>query len=433
MWIAHGSSELIASGPTVRSSSGFRAVDFCVWFRASFCDLADQMPDHAQFLLAIGAFLLLGLAADVLGRRTIIPRVTLILCCGIVVGDELLGLIPDVLHQRFPLIADMALMMVGFLLGGRLRLEALQADGPQVLWISIVAALGTTALVTLALLLMGVPLAAAVLLGCVAAATAPAATLDTLMVYGTEGRFGRLLAAVVAIDDAWALILFSLGLAFIGLMDGDNHLAGTLQEVAWDLGGALLLGAVIGLPASYLTGRVRPGQPMLMEALGLVLLCGGLALILEVSYLIACMTMGMVIANLARHHDYPFHEIENIEWPFMVVFFMLAGASLELSALLQVGLVAAVFVGARIVGKIVGAALGARVSGADVVVTRWMGMALLPQAGVAIGMALLAAERYPNYQDFILPVVIGTTVIFELTGPIATRVALARAAEAEQT
>ncbi|TNF87466.1 MAG: cation:proton antiporter [Gammaproteobacteria bacterium] len=390
------------------------------------------MSDNAEFVLSIGAFLLLGLAADVLGRRTVIPRVTLILCCGILIGDEMLGLIPDVLLGRFPLIADMALMMVGFLLGGRLRLAALKADGAQVMWISIVAALGTMALVTLVLRLLGVHMAPALLLGCVAAATASAATLDTLMVYGTEGRFTRLLSAIVAIDDAWALILFSLGLAAIGLMSGENHIAGTLQEVAWDIGGAILVGGVIGLPAAYLTGRVRPGQPMLMEALGLVLLCGGTALMLEVSYLIACMTMGVVIANLAAHHDYPFHEIENIEWPFMVVFFMLAGASLELAALLQVGLVAVAFVAARVIGKIAGAAIGAAVSGAGSVVTRWMGLALLPQAGVAIGMALLAGERYPAYQDVILPVVIGTTVIFELSGPIATRISLSRAARAEQ-
>ena len=96
------------------------------------------MSDNAEFVLSIGAFLLLGLAADVLGRRTVIPRVTLILCCGILIGDEMLGLIPDVLLGRFPLIADMALMMIGFLLGGRLRFAALKADGAQVMWISIV-------------------------------------------------------------------------------------------------------------------------------------------------------------------------------------------------------------------------------------------------------------------------------------------------------
>lgn len=389
------------------------------------------MPEHALFLSTIGAFLLLGLAADALGRRTVFPRVTLILLCGIVIGDQGLDFIPEPLYARFPLVTDIALMMVGFLLGGRLRVSALREDGPQVIWISVLAALGAVGFVTLALVALGLPVAPAILLGCVAAATAPAATLDTVLVYGGDGRFGRLLSAIVAIDDVWALFLFSLGLASVGLLNGENHLAAALMEVGYDLGGALLLGTAIGLPAAYLTGRVRPGQPMLMEALGLVLLCGGLALTAGVSYLIACMTAGAVIANLARHHDYPFHEIENVEWPFMVVFFMLAGATLEVSALKQVGLVAGVFVLARIAGKTMGAAIGARLSGAGPAVRRWMGVSLLPQAGVAIGMALLAAERFPQYQDMILTVVIGTTVVFELAGPVATRYALEQARRLE--
>ena len=389
------------------------------------------MPENSPFLIALGAFLLLGLAADAVGRRTVVPRVTLILICGILIGDQMLDLVPDVLHARFPLITDMALMMVGFLLGGRLELRALRADGPQVLWISVVAAVGTAAAVTAALVLVGMALAPAILLGCIAAATAPAATLDTILVYGGEGRFSRLLAAIVAIDDAWALILFSFGLASVGFLNGESQFAEILIDVGWDLGAAMLLGLTVGVPAAYLTGRIRPGQPMLMEALGLVLLCGGLAIALEVSYLIACMTMGAAVANLAAHHDYPFHEIENIEWPFMVVFFMLAGATLELTSLSQVGVIVAVFVLARVLGKTSCAAMGALFSRAGGTVRRWMGIALLPQAGVAIGMALLASERFPAYRDSILTVVIGTTVIFELAGPVATRFALVRAARDE--
>ena len=389
------------------------------------------MADNAQFLFALGAFLLLGLAADAIGRRTVIPRVTLILICGIVVGEQVLDLIPVPLQQRFPLIADMALMMVGFLLGGRLHIGDLRADGPQVLWISLSAALGTTMLVIVVLALIGLPITVAILLGCVAAATAPAATLDTLLVYGQEGHFSRLLAAIVAIDDAWALILFSLGLASVTLLNGDSQLIHTLSEVGWEIGAALVVGVLIGLPAAYLTGRVRPGQPMLMEALGLVLLCGGLAIALEASFLIACMTMGAIIANLAAHHDYPFHEIENIEWPFMVVFFMLAGAKLEFAALGLAGVSATVYVLARALGKTSGAALGALISHADRPVRRWMGTAMLPQAGVAIGMALLAGERFPEFRDVILTVVIGTTVVFELIGPVATRFALSQASKEE--
>lgn len=391
------------------------------------------MTIDSEFILAIGVCLLLGLAADAIGRRTVFPRVTLILLCGIAVGEEGFGVVPAALYERFPLITDMALMMVGFLLGGRLRLDALKAEGPQVVWISVLAALGATGLVTGGLMLLGLPLAPAILLGCIASATAPATTLDTVLVYGKEGRFGRLLSAIVAIDDVWALVLFSMGLALVGLLNGENHLTATMMEVGYDLGGALLLGLLVGLPAAYLTGRLRPGQPMLMEALGLVLLCGGLAQVFEVSYLIACMTMGAVIANLARHHEYPFHEIENVEWTFMVVFFMLAGAMLELGALGQVGLMAMVFMLTRVLGKVLGAAAGAKVSGAGPIVSRWMGVSMLPQAGVAIGMALLAGVQYPDYQDIILTLVIGTTVIFELIGPVVTRMALVKAAALEGT
>ena len=391
------------------------------------------MQGHAELLLAIGAFLLIGLAADSIGRRTAIPRITLILICGVLVGDEALALIPESLYLRFELVTDIALMMVGFLLGGRLHFRSLQADGAVVLSISISAALGALVLVVLALLLIGIDLEVAILLGCIAAATAPAATLDTILEYGSGSSFSRRLSAIVAIDDAWALLLFSLGVTLVGLLNGANGAVDSLVEVSREIGGAMGLGLALGLPGAILTGRIRPGQPMLTEALGLVLACGGLALWFEVSYLIATMTMGAVIANVARHHEYPFHEIENVEWPFMVVFFMLAGASLEIGALAELGLVGLVFLAARTLGKIGGSWAGARVSRAGQFDERYMGLALLPQAGVAIGMALLAAAQFPEIGRTVLTLAIGTTVVFELTGPLATRYALGRASDSERS
>ena len=163
---------------------------------------------------------------------------------------------------------------------------------------------------------------------------------------------------------------------------------------------------------------------MLTEALGLVFICGGVAIWLNVSFLVAAMAMGATIANLARHHDYPFHEIENIEWPFMALFFILAGASLDIGMLQQLGLIGIIYILARVAGKLSGAWLGAHISHAGSATGRWMGAAMLPQAGVAIGMALLVAERFPGQRDTILTIVIGATVVFELLGPIFTRLSL---------
>ena len=165
---------------------------------------------------------------------------------------------------------------------------------------------------------------------------------------------------------------------------------------------------------------------MLTEALGLVLICGGVSIWIGVSFLIAAMTMGAVIANFAKHHDYPFHEIENIESPFIVLFFILAGAKLEFDMMFEVGLVGLVYIIARFGGKFTGAWIGAGVTRSSKDVQRWMGLALMPQAGVAIGMALLVANRFPEYQQTILSIVIGTTVFFELIGPVITRFVLKR-------
>ena len=384
------------------------------------------MDPSAQILLTLGGILLLGLATDILGQRTFLPRVTLMLLFGMIIGPGVLDLIPVVITDRFELIANMALLMVGFLLGSRLTRDNMRRSGKKIISISIGAVFGTAVFVFLGLVVAGVPLEIAILLGCIASATAPAATVDIVMESGYKGYFADLLLAVVALDDAWALILFSLGLALVAALAGlDGHSAPLLVAMQ-DIGGATLLGILIGLPAAYLTGRIRPGQPMLVEALGLVFICGGIALWLNVSFLIASMVMGAVIANLATHHEYPFHAIEDIEWPFMVIFFVLAGASLEFSSLADIGLIGTVYIVSRTLGKVLGAGIGGRCSRTGDTTSCWIGIAMLPQAGAAMGMALVAINLLPEYRQIVLSVVISTTVIFELIGPPFTRLILKR-------
>ena len=148
---------------------------------------------------------------------------------------------------------------------------------------------------------------------------------------------------------------------------------------------------------------------------------------LEVSYLLAAVVMGTMVANLASHHERPFREIEGVEWPFLVVFFLLAGATLEPSALIAVGWIGVGYVLLRTLGKLGGAWLGVRLVGESRSRARWLGIALLPQAGVALGLALLAEQQLPGTGADILAIVVGATVVFELVGPVGTRLALERA------
>jgi Kef-type K+ transport system membrane component KefB len=150
---------------------------------------------------------------------------------------------------------------------------------------------------------------------------------------------------------------------------------------------------------------------------------------LDVSFLLAAMVQGAVVAALARHHRRPFDAIEGIEWPFMILFFVLAGASLNVASLASLGPLVLVYFLLRSGGTVVGTGLGARVSGGGNALGRWLGLALLPQAGVALGMALIAAQRFPELSEEILPVVIAATALFELIGPVLARYALRRASQ----
>lgn len=167
---------------------------------------------------------------------------------------------------------------------------------------------------------------------------------------------------------------------------------------------------------------------MLAEALGIVFICGGAAIWLGVSFLIASMVMGVVVTNIAQHHDYPFHAIEGVEWPFMVIFFVLAGAYLEFDALLDIGFIGTIYILSRIAGKYLGSLIGGTISNANKEVKNWMGIALMPQAGAAMGMALIASNYFPESRQMILSVIISTTIFFEITGPVFTRVALKKGA-----
>lgn len=381
------------------------------------------MSFNEQFLITIGGILLLSLLTHTIGKRTFLPRVTLLMIFGVVIGKSGFELVPDVFEQHYELIADIALLMVGFLLGGKLTRDALKTSAKQILWISVVAALFTTFIVAVCLTLFGVPYELAIILGCIAAATDAAAIFDVVSEKNGDSKFSFILLSIVALDDAWAMIIFAVGVAFVTAINGHDALH-TLTLASWEIGGALILGLALGVPAAYLTGRIKSGQPIIAEALGLVFVCGGLAHAMEVSFLIAAMVMGATIANLASHHDYPFHAIEDVEWPFMVVFFVLAGASLELSLATQLGALGAGYIVFRAMGKCVGAFVGGAAAQARPAVKKWMGVALLPQAGVAIGLALLASKNFPEYRQILLTVIVSSTVFFELIGPVFTRLAI---------
>ena len=280
---------------------------------------AGNANDAVPILLTIGGIFLIGLFADLLGRRTPLPRVTLLLLAGLLVGPELLDLLPAFTEQWFPILTNQALAMIGFLIGQTIRPENLRRLGRRVLILSTSKVVLASACVFGGLLLLGVPLEAALLLAGIAPATAPAATFDVVHEIEAEGEFTDTLLGIVAIDDGWGIILFSLLLSIAERLTGDSGSLAVLRSASWELFGALL-----AAPMAYLSGRITRGEPTQAEALGFVLLCAGLALWAEVSYILACMTLGACVSSFAAHHRRPFQAIEGIEWPYLILFFLLA-------------------------------------------------------------------------------------------------------------
>lgn len=379
-------------------------------------------------LFILGAMLLAGYLAHVTGPRIYIPRVTLLLIVGAICGPSLLGLVPEKVTEWFPIVAHMALAIVGFLLGENFIGNEMRNKGRIVLWITISETMLTAALVFIALAIAGAPIVPALVLAGIAPASAPAAILETIREGKSKGSLTDTVLGVVAIDDALGVIIFSLLLVTAQAITGHGTHFIELLKGLWEVFGAILVGGFVSLPMVWLMTNIREGEPTLVEAGGFVFLSAGIATILNVSYLLSAMVLGAVVANRAKHMR-PFHVIERIREPFLAIFFILAGLRFDLSKLIVLGFIGAIYIAARTAGLVLGGAIAGKIVKAPTKVRSRVGWCILPQAGVALGFALLAQDKLPEYGEALLSLVIGTTIIFELAGPLIARYNLRKAGE----
>lgn len=376
-------------------------------------------------IIFLGVILSVSIFADTLARRANVPRISILILIGVgiaFVHQILAGSqTTDLLNGLSEPLIKLALVMVAFLLGNEFKLDRLRETGALILAISLFVIAGGGFVVGAGLLALGFPLVVAVSLAAISVATDPAAVKETVEESGDSRLRAKALLGTVAIDDAWGILIFGLSMSFLGWMlssDAQN----ALLHALWELGGAVALGGIIGLPASWLTGRLRPGEPTQVEAIALILLLAGLSTLLGVSALLASMVAGALVANLASHHTRTFREIEHIEWPFLVFFFVLSGASIDLYNAGDAIWLTLAYILLRLGGRVFGGYLAVIFTRSrQDTLPRNIGLALTPQAGVAIGMALLVAEQFPEFRDSILPTVVASTILFELIGPVLVR------------
>lgn len=388
-------------------------------------------------LLSAGLILLLGFLGARLLKYIRLPSVTAFLIVGIVIGPHILNLVTSEIFTASNFFSNLVLGVIAFSLGENFLLDKIRQGMKQVMWISIVAALGTWILVSVSLIIYFVyirlPIYPALVLGAAASATAPAATVLVIREYRASGFLTELLLKIVAIDDAWCLILAALAIAVANAMRAVTFDVAIIFAGVGEVFGALVLGALLAYLTSFMNRLVKTAEELLILILGLILLNVGLSVTLRISVLLSSMTMGFFVINLARENYKFFEVLRSIDAPLYLIFFILSGAHLDFSILHKMGIAGICYVIFRVVGKIYGAKIGAKISNAPKAVENWSGIALTPQAGVALGIGLVAKARFPDYGNYIFTIIAATTVVFELVGPLLTKYSLIKAGEVVST
>ena len=410
-----------------------------------------------DILLSLSIALLAGLLLSRLAKLLKLPAVTAYLIAGILVGPYVLGQLgvkglgftSTENIETFSILCDVALGFIAFSIGNEFRLSQLKKIGKQATIIGIVQAVVTTLLVDVALIALsfilpdGVfPLPAAIILGAIAAATAPAATLMVVKQYKAKGPLTDILLPVVALDDAVGLILFAVSFGVArGISVGSVSITSIVVEPILEIVLSLGLGAVMGLLFSLCERFFHSRSKRLAVSVAFVLMTIALAMVkfeiggvhIGFSTLLVCMMLGTIFCNICDFSEELMDRVDRWTAPLFIIFFVVSGAELDLSVFTSgwIILIGVVYIFSRSLGKYSGASLSAKLTRCDDNIVKYLGITLLPQAGVALGMAtiVMSSDLNPDIGRIVQQITLFAVLVYELIGPMLTKIALTKAGD----
>ncbi|MEA1894410.1 MAG: cation:proton antiporter [Euryarchaeota archaeon] len=397
-----------------------------------------------NLILVVGIIIVVGFFGGLASAKLKFPMITGYIIIGVLLSPSLLNIIPRETVGELDIITNVALGIIAYLIGGSLHWADLQKLAKRITWIVPFESLGSWFLVTLVLASMGsliipnetfwqtyFPLA--FIIGAVSCATAPAATMAIVSEYRAKGPFTTTLLAVVGLDDAIAVIAFAIA---SGISQPLVNSAGSisfyhmLDTPFLHIVESISIGIVFAIVLMYMIRLARTRELLLVVVFGMIMLCTGVSTCLGLSSILANMVAGFIIVNMVKRREI-FIVIEEIENVVYVMFFVLAGLHFDLSVMKFAGILALLIVLARCLGKYTGARVGARISHAPDNVKKYLGLALLPKAGVTVGLVLLASIQFPTFGVLMLNAVLASTIINELIAPPLTKYAIFKSGEAE--
>ena len=410
-----------------------------------------------QVLLSLSIALLAGLLLSRLAKVMKLPAVTAYLVAGILIGPFLLGRLTlfgvhfgfvEADLDAFKIISEVALGFIAFSIGNEFRLSDLKKNGKAATIIGIFQAVVATLLVDAVLIVVAlttniISIEAAIVLGAIASATAPAATLMVVKQYKAKGPLTDILLPIVAIDDAVGLVLFAISFGVAkAIGSGEISLISILLEPIIEVVLSLLLGAIMGLLFHLCERFFHSRSKRLAVSVTFVLLTVSLSMIklnvgpvhIGFSSLLVCMMLGTVFCNICDFSVELMDRVDRWTAPLFVLFFVISGAELDLSVFMNIGivLVGVAYIVARSAGKYLGAFSSAKAMKCDNQIVKYLGVTLLPQAGVALGMAIKASDPINGLGEagaIVAQITLFAVLIYELVGPLLTKIALTKAGE----
>jgi Kef-type K+ transport system membrane component KefB len=404
--------------------------------------LAIDSVGHLDILFVLGIAIFAGTIMGRISRQMHIPQVVGYVVAGIIAGGSVLHLIRAELINSLLPFNLFALGIIGFMIGGELKYETFQKYGKQFFIILLAEGLFAFFAVAILTFLAGAlltghwrtSLALGIVLGAISSATAPAATVDVLWEYKTRGILTRTILAIVALDDGLALLLYGFASSFAGgLLDGGKY--NLIQSIAiplWEIIGGIALGIAAGLLVIFLLRYISEPARVLAMSIAVILSVMGLSVILKVESILATMTLGTTLVNLRPKRCQPlFNLTEKFSPPIYVLFFVLVGARLQLGHIpFWMISLAIVYVLGRTLGKMSGSWFGAYISHSPAAVRKYLGMCLFSQAGVAIGLSIIASHRFGgDFGEAIILIITSTTFLVQIIGPPCVRIGVKKAGE----
>lgn len=376
--------------------------------------------------LLLGVCLAAGVFADLLR----LPKVTAYLLVGLLVGPSMLDLIPEGHIELFEPLLKLAMAVVLFNLGCEFTFTKVRRLAAHCLAISAGEIVTTCGFVTIGLLIFGCSGSTAMLLGCLAVATAPATTILVLKEFRSEGPVTESTGFLVAVNNFACIVMFELAFLTIHLVQGKLHvpLYHQLGILLQDIAGSIVLGIVGGLVVSYGCGLLKMTRWLvLLVATATFLL--GVCETFDIPYMLTFLVMGVTVANTSDRKGKIVDELDHLSGLLAVLFFAVHGTGLDVNAFVEVGKIGAVYIACRFAGKWFGVYATARATRQPTEVRRWLGSCLFPQAGAAIALATIAVHRDPLLGKPIQDIILGSVVVFEVIGPLFIRQSLLRTGE----